>query len=346
MTTSQASYSTGPSIPARESGEQQSETSGPLARLKRMHASLAARYRWYALLAAIVLEIKEDQPALLAKQSAYSLLYAIPSILILILSLAAIVDQNTGSSISNGLQETIAEQAPANLQPLLESLVQYALVETSGNTALVAALLSLGVALWSATGGVGAQIFAINSVYDIRDRRSFIKQTAIKIGMMLLGGVLVIVAFILLAFGQRLLELLPALGAAGGFLEGLLSSSVIWGIGLLLVALLMLYWFGLDTPKSFRWLVPGAVVATVAIGLVVALLDVILTYTNPGAAYGVAGSVLILLWTLFILSVIVVIGAIINAVLGRRYDRKLIAGLQSRSPELPRGKRVAVSAYR
>ncbi len=314
--------------------------------LKARHAQLMAQNRAYALVAEIVLAIKEHDPSLLAKQAAYSLLYAVPSILVMLVSLASIVDKNTGSEISGSLQNAIQEQAPGNLRPLLESLVQYALVETSENTALVAIVISLAVAVWSATGGVGALMYAINSVYDIKDRRPFIKAAAIKVGLMLLGGALVIVALFLLAFGRRLLEWLPNIAVVDGVLNTILSSSPLWAMVLLIASLLLLYWFGLDSPKSVRWILPGAVIATVAIGLIVGLLDLILTYANPGAAYGVAGSVLILLWTFFILSAIVVVGAIINSVLGKRFDRKLIVGLQSRTPELPSNKRIAVSVYR
>lgn len=305
-----------------------------------------AQNRVYALLAEIVLAIKEHDPSLLAKQAAYSLLYAVPSILVMLVSLAAIVDKNTGAEISGSLQSAIQEQAPANLKPLLESLVQYALVETSENTAIVAVIISLAVAVWSATGGVGALMYAINAVYDIKDRRSFLKAAAIKVGLMLLGGIMVILALFLLAFGRRLLEWLPKIAVVDGVLNTILSSSPLWAMLLLVASLLLLYWFGLDSPKSLRWIVPGAVIATLAIGLIVGLLDLILSYSNPGAAYGVAGSVLILLWTFFILSAIVVVGAIVNSVLGRNFDRKLIAGLQSRKPEMPGNKRIAVSVYR
>ncbi len=321
----------------------QANAGGPLDKLKRVHASLMASNRWYVLLVEIFTSIQEHRASMLAQQAAYSLLYAVPSILVLLISLAAIIDKNTGSGISDTLQEVIGNEAPAELRPLLESLVQYALVEASENTAIVAFLISLGIALWSATGGVGAQIYALNTVYDIRDRRTFIQQVVVKIGLMLLGGLMVIAAFLLLAFGRLALELVPGIS---GFLAVVLSSSIPWAMALLLVALLMLYWFGLDTPKSFRWMLPGAIVATIAIGLVLALLDLILTYSNPGAAYGVAGSVLILLWTFFVLSMIVVIGAIVNSVVGRHPDPKLIAGLQSRPPELPAGKRIDVEVYR
>ena len=79
--------------------------------------------------------------------------------------------------------------------------------------------------------------------------------------------------------------------------------------------------------------------------LLIAVLDRILSYSNPGTAYGVAGSVLILLWTLYMLSQIVVIGAILNSVLARKYDRKYIDGLK-RQPEKQRAPgNVAVMTY-
>jgi membrane protein len=342
MTTSQATPDLSTTAPPPSTEHEE----GMVQRLKARHAQLMAQNRTYALLAEIVFAIKEHEPSLLAKQAAYSLLYAVPSILVMLVSLAAIVDKNTGAEVSGSLQTAIQEQVPANLQPLLESLVQYALVETSENSAVLAVIVSLAVAVWSATGGVGALMYAINAVYDIKDRRSFIKAAAIKVGLMLLGGAMVIVALFLLAFGRRLLEWLPHIAVVDGVLNTILSSSPLWAMLLLVASLLLLYWFGLDTPKSLRWIVPGSVIATLAIGLIVGLLDLILTYSNPGAAFGVAGSVLILLWTFFILSAIVVVGAIVNSVLGKHFDRKLIAGLQSRPPEMPTNKRIAVSVYR
>jgi membrane protein len=325
---------------ARASGE------GPIDRLSRLHASLQARNRGYALLTEMALAIKEHQPSLLARQAAYSLLYAVPSMLIMLISLAAIVDKNTGSGVSEPLRRFIAQQAPEDVRPLLESLVQYALVETSANTAIVAVIVSLAIAIWGAAGGVGSLTYAINEVYEVRDTRSFIKGAAINIGVTLLGGVLVVAAFVLLAFGRLLLGWLPALAAEGGVLAGILASGPLLALVLFFCSLLLLYWFALDAPKSLRWLLPGAVVATVAMGLLFALIDLILSYSNPGAAYGVAGSVLILLWTLFVLSVFVIAGAIINAVLGKRFDRTLKTALRSQPFETVDGKRIAVSVYR
>ena len=317
-----------------------------MASLKQRHAQLVATSTPYAILAEVVQGFQTYEPSLLARQSAYSMLYAVPSVLIMLLSLAAIVDQNTGSSVSEPLRAFISQEAPNDLQPLLDGLVEYALVETSQNTALVAALVALGIALWSAAGGVGAMMYSINTVYGIKDTRSFLKGALIRVGMTLLGGVIMIVAFVLLALGQILLEELPSLGVDLGVIYGFLSSGPVVSFFLLFFGMLLLYKVGLDAPASVKWLLPGTLLASVAIGLLVILMDLILTYTNPGAAYGVAGSVLILLWSLYMVSQIAVIGAIVNAVLGKRYDRRLIEALYRRPAKLASKDAIAVSVYR
>src|SRR5215213_11249389 len=110
-----------------------------------VHASLLAKHASYGVLIEIAQEIRHHQPSQLAKQSAYSLLYAVPSVLIVLVSLAAIVDKNTGTGVSQALRTFISEQAPAELQPLLASLVQRAVVETSQSEAVLAVFLSLAI---------------------------------------------------------------------------------------------------------------------------------------------------------------------------------------------------------
>ena len=310
------------------------------------HASLLAKHAGYAVLVEIAQEFRRLQPSQLAKQSAYSLLYAVPSVLIVLVSLAAIVDKNTGAGVSEGMRQFIAEQAPAELQPLLESLVQRAVVETSQSQAVLAALVSLAIAIWGGAGGVGALIDAINSVYDIRNTRSFIKQTVLKLGLMLLGGALVIGSFILLTFGRLLGEWVAGKVGRGAALVSFLSSGPVWALLLLTCSLFLLYWLAPDVRKSIRWVLPGTAVATVAVLITFAAMDLLLRYSNPGSAFGAAGSVLILLWALFLVSEIVIVGGIVNAVLGRRYDRKLRESLRRHPEKLQQRGEIAVSVYR
>ena len=74
--------------------------------LSSVHASLLAKHASYAVLVEIAQEIRRHQPSQLAKQAAYSLLYAVPSALIVLVSLAAIVDKNTGAGVSEALRSS------------------------------------------------------------------------------------------------------------------------------------------------------------------------------------------------------------------------------------------------
>jgi membrane protein len=311
-----------------------------------VHASLLVKHASYAVLVEIGQEIRRHHPAKLAKQAAYSLLYAVPSTLIVLVSLAAIVDKNTGAGVSEALFTFISEQVPVELQPLLESLVQRAVVETSESEAVLAALVSLAIAVWGGAAGVGALVDAINTVYGIRSTRSFIKGTALKLGLMLLGGAMVIGSFILLTFGRQLGERVTGAVGRGTTLVNFLTSGPVWALLLLAASLLLLYWLAPDIQKSVRCVLPGTALATLAILIVFAAMDFILSYSNPGAAYGAAGGVLILLWSLFLLSAIVVVGGIVNAVLGRRYDRTLRDSLRRHPEKRPERGEIAVSVYR
>lgn len=309
-----------------------SRGSGTVARLvasaKQTHERLRREHMAYAIVVEIAESFQKHQPGLLARQAAYSLLYAIPSILLVLVSLAVIVDRNTDFGVSAALQEFIAAQSPDDAQPVLASLLQSAIARTSENAAIVAAAVSLAIAVWGAAGGVGALMYSVNQVYAVRDTRSFVKATVTRLGLMILGGVLVVGAFVLLTFGRRIADWL-ATGPADldPAVTGLLTSGPIWSLGLLFASLLLLYWFSLDLPKSPRWLLPGAALAALAAAVIFALIDVILSISNPGAAFGAAGGVLVLLWAIFIVSQVVVIGAIVNAVLGHRYDATLRAAL-------------------
>src|SRR5215213_4220010 len=314
--------------------------------ISSVYASLLGSHVSYAVLVEIFQEIRRHQPSQLAKQSAYSLLYAVPSVLIVLVSLAALVDKNTGAGVSETLRTFISEEAPAELHQLLDSLVQRAVVETSQSEAVLAVFVSLAIAIWGGAGGVGALIDAINTVYGIRNTRSFIKETALKLGLMLLGGVLVIGSFVLLAFGRLLGEWVAGKVGRGATLVDFLSSAPVWALVLLACSLFLLYWLAPDVNTSIRWILPGTALATIAVLITFALLDLLLRFSNPGSAFGAAGSVLILLWALFLVSAIVIVGGIVNAVLGRRYDRKLRDALRRHPEKRPQRGEIAISEYR
>lgn len=268
---------------------------------------------------------------MLARQAAYSLLYAIPSIVVLAVSLANIIDQRTGSHLYDLLSDIINERVPVEFQALLNELLQHALLDTSTNAATAAAVVAILIAIWGGAGGTGALVFACNDVYDVGDKRSWVLRKALTLLITLFGAIIVITSLILFTLGERIAEWLVQEFSADSRVVSLLSSGRIVAVALIFTSLYLLYWVAPDVEKTFRWLLPGTAAATTAIILMFGLLDTLLRFITPGSGYGVAGvagGMLILLWFLYILSLIVVVGAVINAVLSEHFDPKVIRFLK------------------
>ncbi len=261
---------------------------------------------------------------MLAKQAAYSLLYALPAMIALLVTLTDLVDRWTGSTLSSELLNEIAVHVPEELQPLLESLVQNATSEESDSTALVGALIAFGVALWGGAGGTGALIYACNRVFDVKDTRSYVARKVLTLSLTFGGGALVIVSFILVVLGERIGDWLAEELGWGSSLINLLVSNGLGAALLLFFAVASLYWFAPHVPRSRRWVLPGSILVTVATLLAFFAFDLLVRLVDPGSAYGAAGSVLILLWLLYMVSAFVVVGGIVNAVLSVHYDARMI----------------------
>jgi membrane protein len=306
----------------------EAKSSSPIEAVEEPAAAESRWRRYRSFATDLFQEFRKHPVSMLAKQAAYSLLYAVPSILIVLVSLGAVVDKRTEIEVTPALEEFIDDQVPADLQPLLQSIVDEAIVETSESTATITALISLGFAIWGGAGAVGALMFSCNLVYDVRDMRSWFRRTLLKLGLMVVGGVGLIFGFVLFTFGQRIGEWVEEETGRDSVVVGMLTSSRNWSLVLVFLSLLLLYWRGPDVPLSIRWLVPGTLVATLAIAITFTGLDLILRFTDPGSAYGAASSVLLLLWTLWVMSVIVIYGAVVNAAVARRRDQKMIAFLQ------------------
>jgi membrane protein len=295
-------------------------------------AAESRRRRLQSLAVDLFQEFRKHPISMLAKQAAYSLLYAIPSILIVLVSLTAIVDKETDIDSTQAIEDFIDDQVPSELQPLLRSVVDEAIIGTSQSSATITALVSLGVAIWGGSGAVGALIYCCNLVYDVRDTRSWFRRSLLKLALMIAGGAGIVLGFVLFTYGQRIGEWVDKETGRSSILVAMLTSSRNWSLVLVFFSLLLIYGLAPNAPISIRWLIPGTVIASLAIVITFAGLDLLLGVIDPGSAYGAAGSVLVLLWTLYLMSVIVIGGAIVNAVIAHRYDHQFIEFLQ-RHPE-------------
>jgi membrane protein len=123
-------------------------------------------------------------------------------------------------------------------------------------------------------------------------------------------------AFALLVFGERIGRWFADLLGAGD-LFNLLWNVSRWPAAIAVVAaiLAVMYHVGPNVPQSFRLVTPGGILATVLWLVATAGFGIYLRFSNPGSAYGIVGSVLVLLFFLYVTAIIFLLGAELNALL-------------------------------
>ncbi|WP_374642662.1 YihY/virulence factor BrkB family protein [Tabrizicola sp.] len=180
------------------------------------------------------------------------------------------------------------------------------------------ALVALLIALWSANGGTKALIEALGIAYDVRETRSFFRLTLVALGFTLGALVLVILLGVAVAALPFLVE---RLGGVAEALVLILRWPVI--LALLLLVLAVLYRWGPNRPDAeWRWITPGAVVA--ALGLVAisgGLGWYVANFGSYDETYGSLAAVVVLMLWIWLSTMMVLVGAELNAELDRRSRR-------------------------
>jgi membrane protein len=207
--------------------------------------------------------------------------------------------------------EQLSAQLPDEAAALIGKQLE-AIVSNSGGALTVSLVVSILAALWSASGGMGNLITAVNLAYDEVETRNFVKLRALSL-LLTLGAI----AFVLVTFG--LLAVVPALINALpiGVVGTVLAQAARWVLLLAVFAgsLAVLYRVApdRDAPR-LRWVSLGAVVVTVLWAIV--SIGFALYVNNFGSydkTYGaIAGVIVLMLW-LYLTCYLVLLGAEINS---------------------------------
>jgi membrane protein len=274
-------------------------------------------------------KFSDDEITTLATAFAYHWVFAIPPLLILIVMIAALINSVTSVQVVESLRDLINERAPADSRLLLNDLVDNAIAQVGGNVASLGAVATAVVALWAASNGVALLILGFNRAYDVEEDRPFIRKKLITIGLTLALVLFINVAFALLVFGRQIGEWVADWVGLGSAFD-LAWSIARWPVAIVGIMLLLavLYWAGPNVNQPFRWVSLGSAVATVLWLALVAGFGLYLTIADPGSAWGVVGSVIVLLLFLNFSGIIFFIGAEISGILHRATQEDLESALE------------------
>jgi len=257
----------------------------------------------------------------LAKQVSYSVVFALLPAMFVLVAVSTLVESYLDIPITRELRSYILEYVPFEAQQVMLIAVDEAIADTSAQTASIGGLIALALALWAGMGGVGTLVEATNRAYGVRNTRPWYRKRFSTLAMSIALTALIVFSIVLQFFGDRTVEGLARIFGNPSWLAGLGEigqASIL--ITTTFVILLLLYRYAPSVRHTWRWSLPGAVLSTT---LWIALLQVtgfISSRIDYGNIYGAATGFILLLYVLNFAGVVLIVGAVLNGVLGQRYD--------------------------
>jgi membrane protein len=207
--------------------------------------------------------------------------------------------------------ESLSAQLPDSAASLIGDQLT-SIVDNSGSALSISLIISILAALWSASGGMGNLITAVNLAYDEVEARNFVKLRLTSLALTLGAILFVLVTFGLVAVVPAVLNALP-LGIVGTILAQVVRWVVLLGVFAGSLAVLYRVAPDRDAPR-FRWVSLGAVIVTVIWAAVsVGFAVYVNNFGSYDKTYGaIAGVIVLMLW-LYLTCYLVLLGAEINS---------------------------------
>ncbi len=289
---------------------------------------------WYDILWRTYREMQNDRLVSIAGGvSFFALLAIFPAITALVSAYGLFFNPGT---IVNDISQ-LNDVVPVTVLTIVHEQAMR-IASNSSQTLSLGLVFGILISLWSAMGGVKAVIDALNVIYEQRESRSLVKLNLVALVFTLFG-------FATFLFAMAAIVVLPlvlspiGLGSAAETVTRLARWPLL--LIFLLFGLAILYRYGPDRRAArWQWVSVGSVFAALAWFAASFLFSWYLTnFANYNATYGSLGAVVGLMTWLWISTIVVLLGAELNAEIEHQTAHDSTIGAQK-----PLGERGAVMA--
>jgi membrane protein len=253
-------------------------------------------------------EISEDEVTERAAALSYYFLFALFPALLFLTALLGFLP-------AEGLQDRLMTYVRDVMPPDASSTIERTIAEVLSvrRTGLVS--IGLLVTLWASSNGMVSLMSTMNVVYDVTEPRPWWTRRLIAVVLTLGFSLFIVAALVVMVFG-------PLIGAGVANWLGLgalftrVWTIVSWPIvvGCALVGIELVYWLAPGRRRRWRWVTPGGALALVAwAAMSFALRHYVAHFANYSATYGSIGGVILLMFWLYLTSVLFLAGAEIDA---------------------------------
>ena len=277
---------------------------------------------WGAVLKRTVKEFRQDNLTDWAAALTYYGVLALFPALIALVSVVGLLGQSTVDELVANIQAIpAAGQAKEIILDTIENLSQ------NKSASVIAFFTGLALALWSASGYIGAFMRASNAIYETDEGRPFYKLRPLQMGVTLLMVLLVALSAAAIVVTGPVTEKVGEAVGLGGTAQTIFDIAK-WPVIVVIVSFMFsLLYFAAPNVKQpgFKWITPGGVTAVFIWLLASAAFALYVKFFPNNKTYGSFGGVIVFLMWLWISNIAVLLGQEMNAELERQ--RELDAGL-------------------
>ena len=262
----------------------------------------------------------DDGCLAIAKGAAYS---ALLSFFPVLASAATILVQTRAEFASRLLEDALSQIVPPGTEGLVVQQFR-----VTGARPLALLIIAGVISIWAASGVIKSLMEGFQAAYRVPRNRGFFQTQGVAIALVLLAAFPLICATLLVIFGGQVENTVLAWMKVDPILTPLSTATRIVSRGLrYLVAFVttvsvtsMLYFFGPYRPQRWRYVWPGATLATLLWMLATAGFGWYVRHIgNYNVMYGSVGAGIALLVWMYLMAVIALIGCEFNA----EYERAM-----------------------
>ena len=277
---------------------------------------------WGQVLKRTIKEFRDDNLTDWAAALTYYGVLALFPALIALVSIVGLVGQSTVDDLKQNIGDIpAAGQAKDIILKTIDNLSSHP------SAAGIAFVFGLVVALWSASGYIGAFIRASNAIYETGEGRPFYKLRPLQMAVTLIMLLLITLTLAAIVITGPVTERVGQAVGLGNTGQTIFDIAK-WPIILLVVSFMfsLLYYASPNVKQpGFKWFTPGGFLAVIIWLAASAAFALYVKFFPNNKTYGSFGGVIVFLMWLWISNIAVLLGQEMNAELERQ--RELDAGL-------------------
>jgi len=272
---------------------------------------MAERRGIFGLIKQSAKDFLEDDCMDAAAALSYYTIFSLPAILVLLLTLVSVV--MNPSDVRGGLEGQLQSMMGPNAGQQIRTIIQQA--ENKPDGGLLPTILGIAGLLFGATGAFGQLQKTLNRTWNVEPDpnqgglKNFISKRLFSFGMILVVAFFLLVSLVVSAaltgMSGRLASVLPS-GLSGPLLE---VFNTIVSLAVITALFAAMFKVMPDAKIHWRSVWVGAGVTALLFVLGKFLIGFYLGKSNPGQAYGAAGSLAVLLLWVYYSSLILLFGA-------------------------------------